>query len=248
MSQEIFLSIVIPAYNEAKRVPKTLKIIINYLQKGGNPSEILVVDDGSTDETLSAVQELQKANPVLRVITSERNRGKGYAVRQGSLAANGKYILITDADLSTPIEEFDRFLTQLAKGIPVVIGTRKHNEAQILQHQPLWREFMGKGYTWVSNVVLGLHVSDFTCGFKAFEQKAARQLFSQQRINRWAFDSEVLFLAGLGHYQVAEVPVRWQNSPETKVRILKDTLVSFLSLFAVRINLILGRYARQAEK
>jgi len=244
LSKEVFLSIIIPSYNEATRIPHTLETVTQYVQTAGHPAEIVVSDDGSTDETLSVVQELQKTVPFLRAIAFKENSGKGHAVRKGIMSAQGKYILMTDADLSTPVEEFDCFLPYLEQGVDIVIGTRKHKDATILQHQPIWRESMGKVFTWISNTVLGLDVSDFTCGFKAFEAKAARQIFSQQKVNRWAFDSEVLFLARLYGYQVVEVPVHWKNSPETKVRIIKDTIVSFLSLFAVRVHRILGHYEK----
>jgi dolichyl-phosphate beta-glucosyltransferase len=248
MPEDPFLSIVIPAFNEALRIPATLRTIATYLQESAKTQEILVVDDGSTDETQKVVQSLQSEIPSLRLLSYAPNRGKGYAVRFGILEARGKYILMSDADLSTPIEEFDRFLPYLQDGAAIVIGTRKLLGAQILRHQPLWRETMGKAFTHISNLILGLHRSDFTCGFKAFEQSAAKQIFSRQRIERWTFDSEILFLADRQHYKVVEVPVRWMNSPETKVHVLKDTLISFFSLWKIRFDSLRGKYENESRK
>lgn len=239
---EPFLSIVIPAYNEARRLPDTLRNMETYLKKLGKEYEILVVDDGSSDNTATIVKIWQQEIPSLKLIPVLKNRGKGHAVKLGMLRAEAQYILMSDADLSTPIEELDRFLPLLKEGFAVVIGTRKHQEARILQRQPRWRESMGKAFTWISNIVLGLHISDFTCGFKAFDRKAAKDIFAKQIIDRWAFDSEILYLANRSGYMIAEVPVRWANSPETKVRIIRDTIESFLSLFQIRLNRVRGKY------
>lgn len=242
MPEDLFLSIVIPAFNEALRIPPTLRTIAAHLNKSGKDYEILVVDDGSTDGTGNAITALEPEIPPLRLLSYGPNRGKGFAVRFGILEARGKYILMSDADLSTPIEELDRFLPYLLGGTSIVIGTRKHSEAQILQRQPIWRESMGKVFTHFSNLVLGLHRSDFTCGFKAFEQSAAKRIFSKQRIQRWAFDSEILFLADRENYKVVEVPVRWMNSPETKVHVVKDTIITFFSLWKIRYDSFRGKY------
>jgi dolichyl-phosphate beta-glucosyltransferase len=178
----------------------------------------------------------------LRLLGHSPNRGKGFALRGGMLEAEGEYVLFSDADLSTPIEELDRFLVRLEQGSPVVIGTRKHREAEIMKRQPIWRETMGKIFTGISNLVLGLHVSDFTCGFKAFHRAAARRLFGTQKIDRWAFDSEILFLARRYGYPVTEIAVRWINSPDSKVRVLRDSVTSFLALFKIRWNAWTGKY------
>jgi len=242
MPEDPFLTIVIPAFNEALRIPATLRTIATHLNQSGKGYEIVVVDDGSSDETRTVVKSLQSEIPCLRLFSYAPNRGKGYAVKFGILEAHGKYILMSDADLSTPIEELDLFLPYLLDGTSIVIGTRKHAQAQILRHQPIWRESMGKVFTHVSNLILGLHRSDFTCGFKAFEQSAAKRIFSKQRIRHWAFDSEVLFLAERENYEVVEVPVRWINSPETKVHIVKDTLITFFSLWKIRYDSFRGKY------
>ena len=180
--------------------------------------------------------------PCLQLLRSDRNYGKGHAVKMGVLHSTGSYVLMSDADLSTPIEEFDRFLPFLESGFKVVIGTRKKGEAQILLHQPFWRESMGKVFTELSNIFLGLRVSDFTCGFKAFERQAGQQIFSRQRIDGFAFDSETIFLANQLQFTIKEIPVIWKNSPDTRVRIVRDTFLSLYSLFQIRWNHISGKY------
>ena len=245
MPSEPFLSIIIPAYNEAARLEETVYRIFGYCQSMGQPFEMIVVDDGSSDDTPRLVQSMQSGIKNLILISCASNRGKGYAVRLGIREAQGKYILFTDADLSTPIEELDGFLSCLENGFPMVIATRKHPAAKILQQQPVWRESMGKVFTEISNLILGLRVSDFTCGFKAFQRDVAKKLFRMQRIDRWAFDSELLFLARYCGYRVAELPVSWSNSADTKVRIFRDTITSFLALWKIRWNAMTGKYGRR---
>lgn len=243
MAEALYLSIVIPAYNEVRRLPNTLTRISNYCQEQFPAKhEIIVVDDGSSDDTLKFLQQQQAALPGLRIVSYTKNRGKGYAIKKGIENAEGKYVVFSDADLSTPIEEIEKILARLEEGCPVVIGTRKHPGSEVLKHQPVWRESMGKVYTWISNRTLGLKVSDFTCGFKGFERAHARQIFDAQTIDRWAFDSEILFLASYYNFPLSEVPVRWANSPETKVHIVKDTITSFAALLQIRWNQLVGKY------
>jgi dolichyl-phosphate beta-glucosyltransferase len=242
----IHLTILIPAYNEARRLPDTLTKIEQYCSSYlDQPYELLVVDDGSFDETSLRVRDLQKQIPSLVLHRYEKNHGKGYALRTGMNLAGGQFILFTDSDLSTPIEELPAFLKRLSDGDAVVIATRKNPEASILQRQSLWRESMGKAFTWLSNTILGLNVSDFTCGFKGFEKVAGKRIFEMQKVNRWAFDSEVLFLAHKLGYRIREVPVHWKNSPESKVRIVRDTISSLLALFLIRWFWLTGKYSTQ---
>jgi dolichyl-phosphate beta-glucosyltransferase len=213
----------------------------------GQPFELIVIDDGSSDGTAQLVQSIQAGIKNLILISYASNRGKGYAVRMGVREARGKHILFMDADLSTPINFLDGFLSCLENGFPIVIGTRKHAAARILQHQPTWREWMGRMFTRISNAILGLHNSDFTCGFKAFHREVAKKIFGLQKIDRWAFDSEVLFLARFCGYPVAEVPVSWINSSDTKVRIVRDTITSFFSLWKIRWNAMTGKYGSRVR-
>ena len=246
MTDQPFLSVVVPAYNEIARLPTTLHRIHVYCLGLEKDFELLVVDDGSTDGTPGLVQSLQAEMHFLKLISYSRNHGKGYAIKEGVHHARGKYILFSDADLSTPIEEFSKFLPLLQQGIPIVIATRKHKEAKILRHQPLWREYMGKAFTSITNAILGMHISDYTCGFKAFDHAVAKEIFGDQKIEGWAFDAEILFLAARRHYAIVEVPVQWINAPQTKVRLVRDTISSFLSLLRIRWNELNGKYAQRA--
>ncbi len=247
--KDVYLTILIPAYNEAKRLPESIVKINDYCRANIKQYyEILVVDDGSIDGTATLVQEQQSQIPALVLHRYEQNRGKGFALRKGMDLAAGRYVLFTDSDLSTPIEEIDRFLRKLEEGARIVIATRKHTNANILKHQPLWRESMGKTFTWLSNTILGLEVSDFTCGFKAFEASAGKHIFSIQLIDRWAFDSEVLFLAKRSGFEIHEIPVQWIDSPESRVRAFRDTFTSLAALFQIRLNWSGGKYVGKANE
>lgn len=246
MSGQIHLTILVPAFNESKRLPRTLIRIHEYCSQNLRETyEILVIDDGSTDNTTATVQELRAQNPHLQVHRYSENHGKGYALRTGMGLARGRFVLFMDADLSTPVEELEQFLPKLHEGIPVVIATRKSADANITKRQPLWRESMGKGFTWLSNTILGMNFSDLTCGFKAFESSAGKDLFSRQKIERWAYDAEVLFLAKRAGYRICEIPVTWVNSTDTRVRVLQDVFTSLAALVQIRWNWITGKYKRE---
>jgi dolichyl-phosphate beta-glucosyltransferase len=241
----VYLTILIPAYNEAKRLPATLRRVQDHCRTSlKEPYEILVVDDGSTDTTASLAEEMKSQFATVRVHHYEKNQGKGFALRTGMQLARGRFILFSDADLSTPIEEMHAFLTKLNEGNHIAIATRKKTGAHILKHQPLMRESLGKAFTWLSNCILGLNFSDLTCGFKAFEAAAGKDIFSRQKIRGWAYDSEILFLAKRSGYDVCEIPVRWINSPESKVRTIPAAFSSLISLFQIRWNWSTGKYAK----
>ena len=238
-----YLSIVIPAYNEADVIGSTLEAIGRYLAPGGLAHEILVVDDGSTDATPQLVRWRAAHYPQVRLLTFP-HQGKGGAVRQGVLAAAGRYVLFLDADSSTRIEEWDKLHPWLQQGYDVVIGSRKIAGAQIARRQSSVREFLGKGFTWLTNALLSTRVTDITCGFKAFQHPAARELFGAQRLTGWGFDAEILFLAQRFGYRLKEVPVVWTNDATTNMRLGTDILRSFSELVAVRWHACRGRYAR----
>ncbi len=226
-------SIVIPAYNEAARIRQTLETIHSAFATREEPWELVVVDDGSTDETRRIVREFAGHFPQVRLFALCKNHGKGGALRVGMTHARGRRILMTDADLSTPIEEFDRLSRHLVD-CDLVIGDRKTDPTRIGRRQPRLRETLGRYYTLFTNLILGLTTPDFTCGFKCFTRSAAHQLFDKLRIDGWSYDAELLFLAYRSGMRVKSVPVRWANHPDTRVRLLQEIGISFYSLLAIR--------------
>jgi dolichyl-phosphate beta-glucosyltransferase len=241
------LSIVIPAYNEAGRIAGPLRILAGYLPARHPSTEIVVVDDGSTDDTAGTVTAIgaELSLPV-RVVKSPANRGKGHAVRTGMLAARGTLILMTDADLSTPIDELEKLLAAVHGGADVAIGSRKMAGAVIEEHQPALREAMGRVFTWLTQRLI-IQVSDVTCGFKLFRRDAARAVFSRATLDDWSFDAEALFLVRRLGYTLVEVPVRWRDAAGTKVNRGRDAVRSALGLVRIRWNHARGRYALDRE-
>lgn len=239
------LSVVIPAYNESRRLPGTLDALLRWMAGRDFSVEVVVVDDGSSDGTADLARSRLAGVPH-RVLVHDRNRGKGAGIRTGMLAAEGEYVLFTDADLSTPIEEVERFLPVHAAGVPIVIGTRKSAGAQVLRRQSWLRERMGRVYTRLSNALVCPGITDFTCGFKCFSAEAARAIFPLQREDGWAYDSEILYLARRLGFAVREVPVRWTNDPSTRVRLLRDAAGSFAGLLRIRGRALAGAYRREA--
>lgn len=241
-TRQLYLSLIIPAFNEERRIGRSLDRILSLLQSQPYPSEVIVVDDGSRDRTPEFLRERYGKHSEVRIYQQPRNSGKGGAVRQGMLLGNGEYLFFSDADLSVPIEMLPVFLAELENHCDVTIGTRKKSGALIEIHQPFYRELLGKAYVRLSNWILGLGVSDFTCGFKGFRRDAARNLFSRQRLSNWSFDAEILYLARLKGYRIQEIPVTWRDDRDTKVRLWRDVLTSFLGLFSVRLYHLLGKY------
>jgi glycosyltransferase involved in cell wall biosynthesis len=240
-------SIVIPAFNEAARLPRALKTIRAYLLERDFDAEVVVVDDGSTDATAQTVQEAELGWPDalrgVRLVSNGVNRGKGYSVRHGMLEAKGAIALFTDADLSAPIEEFDKLLAALANA-DVAIGSRAMDRRLISVHQSRLREIAGIIFNRFVRLFTGLPFEDTQCGFKAFVMSRARIIFEQQRIERFGFDPEILFLAKRHGLRAVEVPVRWAHDPATKVNVYSDSVKMFLDLLVIRWNAILGRYPK----
>lgn len=238
------ISLVIPAYNEASRLPHSLQTCLDYLHKHFLQYEVIVVDDGSTDSTYEIVRKFQKEWPTLKYVANERNRGKGYSVKKGMLAAQGDFVFFSDSDLSTPIQTLIPFLETLSTNIniDIIIGTRKVPEAKILKPQPWIRRSMGKVYRSLANMMLGTKVSDFTCGFKGFRYTANQTVFSKLTIDRWGFDTELLYIAKKQQLKVREVPVEWINSADSRVKIMRDTLRSFSELLRIRVRGWRGLY------
>jgi dolichyl-phosphate beta-glucosyltransferase len=237
------LSIVIPAYDEEKRLPDTLERITGYLNSGKwKFSEVIVVDDGSRDGTVRVAGEFRARVRSVRVLRNPGNRGKGYAVRHGMLEAKGEWTLFTDADLSTPIEELEKLWTAAQKSrAQIAIGSRALDRSLIGVHQPLFRESAGKLFNLAVRVITGLPFWDTQCGFKLFETKAAREIFRRQQLERFGFDVEVLFIARKLGYSSIEVPVRWNDVAGTKVGAVSG-LSAFLDPLRVRLHQLRGKY------
>ncbi len=239
------LSLVIPAYNEEARLPATLRRIAGYLRASQRAAEVIVVDDGSRDRTAEVAQSFASEFPSLRVISNGVNRGKGFSVRRGALEAAGRIVLFTDADLSAPIEEADKLLAALATA-EVAIGSRALDRSLIEVHESPFREFAGIVFNKIVRICLLLPFVDTQCGFKAFLRERCRILFEQQRIERFGFDPELLFLAKRHGLCAVEIPVRWAHSPPTRVHMLRDSVLMFLEVLQIRWNALAGRYPKRA--
>ncbi len=238
------LSIIIPSYNEELRLPQSLEAIADYIKKSGRETEVLVVDDGSNDRTAALAQTFRVRIPLLRVVANGENRGKGYSVRHGMVEARGDIVLFTDADLSAPIDEADKLIAALDNH-DVAIGSRALDRNLITVHESGFREFAGIIFNKIVRIVLWLPFVDTQCGFKAFRRERCEILFEQQRIERFGFDPELLYLARHHGLKSVEIPVRWSHSPATKVNMLRDSVQMFLDVFTIRWNAILGRYRKQ---
>jgi dolichyl-phosphate beta-glucosyltransferase len=239
------LSIIIPSYNEELRLPATLEKIAAYITASGLEAEVLVVDDGSRDRTAAVAETLRWKIPSLRVLANGVNRGKGFSVRRGMLEARGRIVLFTDADLSAPIEEAGKLIQALETN-DVAIGSRAIDRSLISVRQSPFREFSGIVFNKVVRAILRLPFVDTQCGFKAFRRDRCSIIFEQQRIERFGFDPELLYLARHHGLYSVEIPVRWAHSPATKVSMLRDSIHMFLDVFAIRWNALAGRYPRSS--
>jgi glycosyltransferase involved in cell wall biosynthesis len=241
---EIYLSVIIPAYNEEKRLPKTLREVDGYLRKQNYNSEIIVVSDGSTDRTCEIVEGLKNEIKNLKLICEKINRGKGYGVRLGMLEAKGEFRLFTDADNSTPIEQIEKMWPYFEEGYEIVIGSRDIKGAVLDPPQNLFRRFVGEVFKYLRKIIVNLwEIEDSQCGFKCFKGEAAEKIFPKCKINRFAFDPEILLVGKKLGYKIKEVPVYWKNDPDSKVR-LKSMVKMLLDLLKIRWNLIKNEYQK----
>jgi glycosyltransferase involved in cell wall biosynthesis len=238
------LSIIIPSYNEESRLPATLDGIAGYLQSYRGTAEVLVVDDGSKDGTAAVAEYFRIKIPTLRVVSNGENRGKGYSVRHGMQEARGKIALFTDADLSAPIEEAGKLIEAL-ENYDVAIGSRAMDRSLISVHESPFREFAGIVFNKIVRVILWLPFVDTQCGFKAFRRENCGVIFEQQRIERFGFDPELLYLARHHGLHTVEIPVRWGHSAATKVSMLRDSVQMFIDIFTIRWNALRGCYPRK---
>jgi glycosyltransferase involved in cell wall biosynthesis len=235
------LSVIIPSYNEELRLPATLERVADYLQTFKGTAEVLVVDDGSKDGTAAVAEYFRIKIPTLRVVSNGVNRGKGYSVRHGMQEARGRVALFTDADLSAPIEEAGKLIDALETH-DVAIGSRAMDRSLISVHESPFREFAGIVFNKIVRLILWLPFVDTQCGFKAFRRETCGILFEQQRIERFGFDPELLYLARHHGLHTVEIPVRWGHSPATKVNMMRDSLQMFMDVFTIRWNALKGRY------
>ena len=237
----MWLSIVIPAFNEEKRIHKILDSVLKYFKNKKDTYEILVVDDGSSDNTSGVVRSRIKSTPNLRLLSYGENRGKGYAVKYGMLRAKGDYRLFADADNSTPFEEIDKFIPLLENGdCDIAIGSRGLRESNVEISQSWLKSSLGKLGNRVVDAVLGLDISDTQCGFKCFTARSVDVLFPKQLQEKWSFDMELLFLAKKHGIKVREVPVRWINDANSKVKPL-DYIKVFFQVFYIRVSHLLDK-------
>jgi glycosyltransferase involved in cell wall biosynthesis len=236
------LSIVIPAYNESARIENALDRVLSCIAERNWDAEVLVVDDGSKDDTAAIVQRWMAVHPRLHLIQNPGNKGKGYSVRNGLLQAAGEIVMFTDADLSAPMEEAERLIAALEYGADVAIGSRWMDRTRQTIHQPLYRQFFGRCFNWVTRTIMGLPYKDTQCGFKAFRRPAAQVIFRLQTIERWGFDPEILFIARKLKYVVREVPVTWGHDERSRMSYLKDGMKMLEDMARIRSNSLRGRY------
>ncbi len=239
----MYLSVIIPAYNEERRLPKTLEEIDEYLKRQTYDYEILVVNDGSKDRTAEVVLSLASYIKNLRLVDNKENRGKGYVVRQGILEARGDYRIFADADNSTSIDQIEKMWPYFKEGYDVVFGSRDVKGAILDPPQPWLRNIvLGGGFKFYRKMIIDLwRIEDTQCGFKCFTKKAAENIFPKCKIDRFAFDPEILVIAQKLGYKIKEIPIYWKNDPESKVKF-KSIFKIALDLIKIRFNLIKGIY------
>jgi dolichyl-phosphate beta-glucosyltransferase len=247
------ISIIIPAYNEEKRIQKTLERIFSYMKEKKHDFEIIVVDDGSKDKTVELVELFRKKNSKgkkkadknrIKILKNIKNKGKGHSVKRGMLSGEKKWLLFSDADLSTPIEEIEKFEKYIDQYL-IIIASRNLKESQIKIKQPKIRSTLGKIFPFVVNLFTIRGIKDTQCGFKLFRKDVAEKIFPLQTSKRFAFDVEVLFIAKKHGYKIKEIPVIWINALGSKVDPIKDSISMFFDLIRFRFNSIMGRYNKQ---
>ncbi len=236
----MYLSVIIPAYNEEKNIEGTLSEIESYLSKKDFLSELILADDGSTDRTVTKARGFEGRIVNFRIIESKPNHGKGYVVKKAMLEARGEYVLFMDADNSTSIKELEKFYSEFGSENSIYIASRRMSGADV--KVPVLRRVLGLVYILFARMLLGLCVSDINCGFKVYDKKSSRDVFRKQIMNDWSFDAEDLFIAKKYGYKIKEIPVEWKHKYTSKVRPLRDGIKSFLSLAKIRVNDLAGKY------
>ncbi len=234
--EEMYFSVVVPTYNEEKRIENTLREIYKYFAKRGKNFEVIVIDDGSSDDTVRLLQDLKKKFKNLKILKQGKNYGKGWAVKRGVLAAKGKYILTKDADLSTPMTETDKLLKELETGADLAISCRIHPDGTDMRFsQPLIRRIVGKIFSKLVNIFVINGIKDTQAGTKMYKANAAKKLFRKQKIKRIAFDVEILYLAKRAGMGIAQIPVMWSTDGKSRLRFFKELRVLW-DIFTIKLN------------
>jgi glycosyltransferase involved in cell wall biosynthesis len=235
-------SIVVPAYNESARLAASLDQILDFCRRQGWDAEVVVVNDGSRDDTAGIARRYAESDPRVRLVENPGNRGKGYSVRHGMLEARGEVMIFSDADLSSPIDEAEKLVAAIRAGADVAIGSRWMQPELMTERQPLRRQFLGRLFNLLLHALLGLRFKDTQCGLKAFTRSAALALFSRQRIERWGFDPELLFLARRLRLRTVEVPVAWAHDDRSKIKPLLDGMKMACEVLRIRWYACSGKY------
>ena len=240
---KIDLSVIIPAFNEESSILQSIETLQNYFLKRGDRFELVVVDDGSSDKTLEIIRNLAQSNTHIRALTNGENRGKGYTVKHGVLESKGEFVLFTDVDLSTPIDDYQKLKAELEAGNDIAFGSRALAKSDLRIRQPWYRVWLGRlANKAIQAIVPALRgIQDTQCGFKLFKGDVARKIFPFQQNERWGFDFEILHIARKFGYRVAEVPVQWSHSGDSRIR-LSDYPKTLMELFKVRLNEMKGIY------
>jgi glycosyltransferase involved in cell wall biosynthesis len=241
--EPVTYSIILPAYNESARIAFTLDKILAYAAQRSENAEIVVVNDGSTDGTAELVRDYARKHPGMLLLENPGNRGKGYSVRNGMLHARGDILLFSDADLSSPIEEADKLFAAIAQGADIAIGSRWLDSGLQKKKQPLYRQLFGRIFNLALRVLLNLQFKDTQCGFKAFTRRSAQTIFPLQKIERWGFDPEILYLAEKLHFKVSEIPVAWSHREGTRINPLRDGIRMFGEILRIRWYALRGNYS-----
>jgi glycosyltransferase involved in cell wall biosynthesis len=238
----LLYSFIIPAYNESERLSASLPKVLDFIRERQYDAEVIVVNDGSADDTADVVRRFAATNPEVKLLKNPGNHGKGYSVRNGMLHGTGDVLLFTDADLSSPIYEADKLFKAIAEGADIAIGSRWLQRELQTERQPWYRQLYGRLFNLGLRIVLGLPYHDTQCGFKAFTRTAAQTVFTRQHIERWGFDPELLFLADKFKLRTVEVPVEWAHDHRSRIKPLRDGLNMGVEMLKVRWNDLRGRY------
>lgn len=240
--KDIRLSVIVPCYNEEKRFRDGILHYLSFLRRENYLWELILVNDGSSDQTEKLMHKIEKQNKNVVVISYPKNRGKGFAIAEGARQAKGKYILFSDLDHSVSVETIKKFYKYFEKGYLVVIGSRRVSGAKFIKRQKPFREFLGRGFTLLVRLFIDWQVKDATCGFKAFENNSAKQIFNKITVYDWAFDAEILFLCKKYNIKYAQVPVTWGDRQGSKVSLLRDVARSLFGVLKIRLNDLQGKY------